>query len=327
MKAYIKAGLIVTGLLTLFSFGESVSLVRTLLQKVPPEEASHKNRYHYALYLPQNREALLSSLVEGAKEGAAKNDASLSVHTYDSSGTTLALASYTGVDGIIVCPDNDDQQMAVLLEKLRTDCIPLVLVNHIIPAEHPWPFVGTNNFDFGKKAAGQISSESRRSIKLAVIYSDKAPSIYAERELVEMGMKSVLGGSLSSPVSVQRTDMNPRDAEKIIYQLVRAQPELNVIVFTDEEDTLAGTQALIDLNLVGHVQIIGSGSDQAIQDYIRKGIIVASLVIDPRSIGNQAVTSLSELFRSGYTSNSVDTGIDVITRYNLARYRNSGRKS
>lgn len=321
VKPYVRVGLAVTGALALFSFARSVMLVRDLLSKDPVEVASQKVRYHFSIYLPEDRAALFADLVAGARESAASSDAAVSVHTYDGSGRDLLIARYTGTNGIIICPDLDDKVTASRLEEFRKVKIPVVLVNHNIAADKPWPFVGTNSYDYGMKAGMQIEPGEGKNINLAVLYSEKSPALFAERELFEMGITGVLGNSLASPVSVQRTDMNPRDAEKIVYQLVREQGGLNAIVFTSKEDTLAGTQALIDLNLVGRVQIIGSGMDRAILDYIQKGIIRASLATNPRATGYQAVESLAELCGSGYTSTSVDTGIDVITRDNVDTFK------
>ena len=41
-------------------------------------------------------------------------------------------------------------------------------------------------------------------------------------------------------------------------------PDLSGVIFTDEHDTVAGCQALIDLNLVGRISIVGAGSQKAI---------------------------------------------------------------
>lgn len=320
MKAYFKAGLAITGFLALFSFARSALLVRDMLARDPVEAAAQRVRYHFALYLPKDRAALFSELVAGARAGAVANNASISVHEYEASERDLSMARYTGADGVIVCPDLDDQTTSLRLEELKKALIPVVLVNHNIASDRPWPFVGTNNYDLGKKAGSQISRGEGESVKLAVIYSEKSPAVFAERELFEMGLTSAIGTSLGAPISVQKTDMNPRDAEKIVYQLVRDQGGLNAIVFTSIEDTLAGVQALIDMNLVGSVQVVGFGFDKTIQDYLQKGILAATLVTNPRATGYQAVASLAELSASGYTSNSVDTGIDVVTRADADLY-------
>lgn len=307
--------MIVAGALALTSFLISASLVRKLFREGPITPVMANMQYHFALYLGQSRSSFNADIVTGARRAAAESNASISIHTLDTQGIELNMASYIGVDGIVVSPNLDDNVTRQKLEKLRELKTPLVLVNHNVPSELPWPFIGTNNFDFGKKAGSLIrpDADSARKLRIAVVYSEKSPALYAERELVEMGINSVLSSRLLSPILGEHTDLNPRDAEKIVYQLVRMEPLLTTIIFTDSNDTLAGTQALIDLNMVGRVQIIGFGSVPGIREYIKKGIISGSLAVNPELIGYQAVKSLVELRSTGYTSTSVDIGIDVIT--------------
>jgi hypothetical protein len=59
--------------------------------------------------------------------------------------------------------------------------------------DQPWPFVGANNFDVGRRIgfiAGQLSGDP---VRLAVVYSGRSPGIYGERELVEMGITACSG--------------------------------------------------------------------------------------------------------------------------------------
>lgn len=321
MKLFVKIVLLLSGALAFFSFGMSALLVQDLLRKVPTHETQQKLEHHFSLYVPDNRNRYFSDLVAGARKGAAECHAALSVHQISFVGQDLRMASWSGVDGVIVCPDLDDTIVSRNLEKLRADKIPVVLANHNIPADQPWPFVGTNNFDFGKKAGAVARPSVPGGVRLAVVYSDKNPAIYAERELVEMGISSALGNRMTSSIASLKTDTNPRAAEETVYQLVRSRPDVTAILFTDSTDTLAGTQTLIDLNLVGRIQIIGFGSDPEILSYIKKGIISASIVISPELVGYRAVLSLAELCGAGYTSNSVDTGIDILTQDNVGVYK------
>jgi len=316
VKLQIKVALAVTGVFAFFSFGMSLYLVSGLLRKPSSEAVSGTTVRHFTLFLPKNRNYYFNDIMNGALKSAAEHGAVLSVHTIDSEGISLRMAAYSGVEGVVVCPDIDDAIIFESLMNLSRKQIPLVLVNHNIPADQPWPFVGTNNFDFGKKAGGLISSVDANPLKLAIVYSAKSPAIYAERELVEMGILGVLGSRLSGPISIHHTDLNPRDAEKTVYQLLRNEPEVNTILFTDLNDTLAGTQTLIDLNQVGRIHVVAFGNDPSIRHFIEMGIVKGSLVVNPFLMGYQAVKSLSELCTTGYTSTSVDSGIDVLEAKN-----------
>jgi hypothetical protein len=94
--------------------------------------------------------------------------------------------------------------------------------------------------------------------------------MYAERELVEMGLASVLGETLDLPVTRLKTDLNPQDAEKVLYQTFRDNPTIDTVVFTDVNDTLAGVQALIDMTSSARFGSSVSGDDPAIVEYVKK---------------------------------------------------------
>jgi ribose transport system substrate-binding protein len=141
--------------------------------------------------------------------------------------------------------------------------------------------------------------------------------MFADRELIELGMKNELQESGQFYLERFETSLNPLDAEALIYRIIKQNPEINYVIFTDSNDTIAAAQALIDMNMVGRIQLIGFGNEQSIREYIRKGVISASVVINPEKIGYQAVKSLIELSQSGFTSAAVDTGVEIVEKDTL----------
>lgn len=320
MKPLIRVGLVVSGLLVVVSLSLSILLLRGLFVRNSAGEPFRETVLaHFSLFVPNNRNDALESLIGGAKDIANTLGVALSIHPLDTRATSLHMARWTKINGVIIFSDGDENLILSKIEALRASKIPVVLINHNIHSERPWPFVGTNNFDLGKKASSLINKEMNSELCIAVLYTDKNPAVRSERELVEMGIFSGLNGISSTIIPSGRIAINPRDAENRVYELVRNNPKLHVIIFTDPEDTLAGTQALVDLNLVGRVQIIGYGDTPEIREYIRKGIINGSLSTNARLTGEQAILSLLELYKSGYTSNSVDIGIDILTRESIKK--------
>jgi ribose transport system substrate-binding protein len=278
--------------------------------------------YHFSLYLPDNRNSFFEGIIHGAELAAAELDSVISIHSIDPAKNELEFAAFTGADGVIVCPYLDNALAQRLLEKLSSRQLPTVLINYNVPSDRPWPFVGVNNYDLGRRI-GLVLPESPEKIRVAVVYSSKAPGIFRERELMEMGISASLGERLSGPIVRYRTNLNPLDAEALLVSIFRDSnirfgetffsPSVNTIVFTDPEDTVAAAQTLVDLNLVGQIQIVGFGDDPGVLENLRKGIVSASMVINAERIGYEAVHSLAALITEGFTSASVDTGIEVIT--------------
>ena len=316
MKRFLYLGLALTGLLSLTAF--FISLYQSLrLSNLVPEPGTALE-YHFALYIPDNRNSFFEGIIRGAEQAAADMNSAVSVHSIDPAKNELEYAAFTGTDGVVVCPYLDDATAKYYMDILKDNQVPAVLINHNLPSEQPWPFIGVNNFDLGSRI-GRILQETPEKTHLALVYSDKAPGIYTERELVEMGIYASAGDQLSGPIMHYKTSMNPLDAESLLVSIFRSvggstiRPVINTIVFTDPDDTIAAAQTLVDLNMVGQMQIIGFGSDPGVIENLKKGIINASVVIDPELIGYEAVRSLTALCTIGYTSASIDAGIEIIT--------------
>ena len=324
MKNLLRLGIACFGLLALATFLVSLSIARSLY--IQPPGGGSLN-YHYAIYLPDNRNSFFTGIIAGAELAAAEFSAAISVHSIDPAKNELEMALYTGIDGAVVCPYLDDNTARRQLDRLGSMRIPTVIINHNIPNDQPWPFIGNNNFDAGRRLGLAAAGISEGPVRLAVVYSDKSPGIYGERELVEMGIIAALGERLAAPITSFKTNLNPLDAEALLSRLFQAGASggaasappggddganFNIIIFTDSNDTIAAAQTLIDLNMVGRVQVIGFGSDPGVLENIRKGVIACTLAINPERIGYEAVRSLAALRQTGYTSTSIDTGIEII---------------
>jgi len=155
-------------------------------------------------------------------------------------------------------------------------------------------------------------SSDREKLNITLVYSEKNPGLMSEGNLIELGLRSTLG----ERVGIFRTDvtnLNPLDAERLTYELLHQKPAVDVIVLTDPNDTLVTVQAIIDLNLVGSVHVIGFGENETIREYISKGLVLGTIIRNPFRIGFSAVMALQEISTNGYTSAYVDTGISVIS--------------
>ncbi len=268
--------------------------------------------YHVALFLPATPSMFFDRVVAGATEAAGAQGVAISVHPIDVASPEFPLARHSGIDGVIIYPSYPEERLRPLLEQLDSVGIPVVLIEHGVADEWPWSFVGTNSFDLGRRM-GELAAEALPDpVNLALVYSEKSPGVASERELVELGINTTMGRRLAGPVLRKQTGLNPLDAENLTYRILRDEPHVNVLVFTDPADTLAAVQVIIDLNLVGRVQVIGFGMTETIQNYLDQGILAATIVVNPRQIGADSVRVLAGLIREGYSPGYVDTGVQVV---------------
>jgi ribose transport system substrate-binding protein len=312
MRGPLRVVFIGVALLFAFSLSQSIHTMVSLSRTVVERDGSERARsLHIAVFLPEQSTLFFQQIREGVVSAAPRYDLAVTFHPIGPDTGEFAHARYTGIDGAIIYPFLPEAEMLVRLEELDSMGIPVVLVEQDVADDWPWTFVGTNNFEMGRRIGTRLA-ESGADQRVVVVYSDKSPAVAAEKELIELGITSVMGDRLAVPIMRRQTTTNPLDAEALTYRLMRSDPPITALVFTDSDDTLAALQAIIDLNLVGEVRVIGFGVTDAILDYAERGILNAAIAVNPQRIGIEAVGVLSELIETGNAPAYADTGVEVI---------------
>ncbi|SIQ39268.1 monosaccharide ABC transporter substrate-binding protein, CUT2 family [Alkalispirochaeta americana] len=313
MQRYPRLLTLLFGLLFSIALYFSVSTIVSLSGTVSRAGSSAApQEYHLALFIPDSPSRFFEEVLNGASRAARSLGAALSVHRGGTESRSYRLAQYSGIDGAIIYPGSNLDEMRASLDRLKRAEIPLVLIEHGVTDDLPWPLVGTNTFDVGRKIGELAQDLTDEPLRMALVYSEKSPGIESEKDLVELGINTSLADHLILPIIRKRTGLNPLDAEHLVYNLLHKGPEVDLLVFTDTNDTLAAVQVVIDLNLVGSVQIIGMGMNKAISDYLDRGILAGVIVVNPYRIGFDAVRVLLSHLREGYSAGYVDTGVEMI---------------
>jgi len=278
------------------------------------DDGNHKDvkKYHYAFFLPASDYSFFKQLKEGALFATESMDCSITFHEIDADPMSFTMVPFSGVDGIVIYPYTKNERTVENLSRIAQAGIPVVQIENEIIRDETTFFIGTNNFETGK-AIGKLVLEAKRDfLNIALVYSDKNPGLMSDGNLIEHGLLSTIGDSLNN-LQTEVSSLNPLDAERLTYKLMRQDLPIDVIILTDPNDTLVTVQAIIDMNLVGAIQVIGFGEDERIKEFINKGLVIGTIIRNPYRIGFSAVMALQELSTNGYTSAYVDTGISVIT--------------
>ncbi|MBI9102054.1 MAG: substrate-binding domain-containing protein [Spirochaetales bacterium] len=276
------------------------------------ETIKDEQRFHFAFFLPESDYSFFRNLKEGAESATESMNCSITFHSIDSDPVSLEMAPFSGLDGVAVYPYKNDEMMLKSLDNIVKAGIPIVQIENEILRNESTFFIGTNNFESGKAIGSLALNAKKDKLNIALIYSDKNPGLMSDDNLIEMGMLSVLGDRLAS-LETRKTSLNPLDAERLVYELMRKPDLPDIIVLTDPNDTLVTVQAIIDMNMVGEVQFIGFGDNESIKEYISKDLVLGTIVRNPYRIGYSAVMALKEICTVGYTSAYVDTGISIIS--------------
>lgn len=287
-------------------------MVKTPFFSKKDADTKKELKYHYAFFLPAADHSFFSKVREGAVKAAKSMDCAITFHSIDSDPISFEMARFSGFDGFGLYLYQKDEKKLKILSELIKEGLPVVQIENEVIKSPDSLFIGTNNFNVGKDIGQLAKSTQMDTMKITLVYSKKNPGLKSDENLIEMGIKSVLGSRLSE-LRTEETSLNPLDAEMLVYKLLKTDPSIDIIVLTDPNDTLVTVQAIIDMNLVGMVKIIGFGDQKTIKSYINKGVLLGSIVRNPYRIGYSTVLALKEISTNGYTSAYVDTGVTILS--------------
>jgi ribose transport system substrate-binding protein len=182
------------------------------------------------------------------------------------------------------------------IDKAYDKGIAVVVVDHDAPGSKRDAYIGTNKLLLGKKAGQMVfkygEADSQTLIILGSDYTD--PSGSATNNYMN-GFRQVMEESkLSADILIAYASQNHVE---LILEEALIEGRINVVVCTDPQDTIRVMHQLIDFNRVKDIVLIGSGDLPQIQQAVRDGIIKASVVVDYKQMGVEAMEAYLSLTR------------------------------
>lgn len=234
---------------------------------------------------------------------------------------TIAIAAASRVDGIIV-QVTDQDQFVKEINKAVDEGIPVITIFEDAPNSKRLSYIGVNSYELGTLAAGLASKAIGNVGEMAIIFDGlEGKRFDTSKNLIEAGVREEL---VKNPkVELSKIDISTTGilgAEDIAKEIITQHHGINVVFCTSPNTTIGVAQAIVDLNMVGKIKIIGYGDDQDILKYIQIGVIDVSLLADNQSIGYQSIESSIKYLKEGRISDFEDTDIYVINKDNVEDY-------
>lgn len=233
----------------------------------------------------------------------------------------LDIAVASRVDGIITHV-SDPAVFAPIIDKAVTYGIPVVtVVSDAIDSKRA-AFIGANRYQLGFEGGRLVAEATGGTGKVALVLGEyPVEASTEEQDMLVYGFRNALKDMSGLEIAVVTTsNMGILSAEEITSDILLDNPDINMIYCTTAMDTLGVAQVVVDMNKVGLVGIVGYESIEEILRYIDKGVVYGTVASEPYEIGYNSIRSLVEVCTQERTSAFVDTGMQVITKENVAEY-------
>ena len=288
-------------------------------------------QYHFSLIINNEGDIYWDDFKKGALDAAKVNNVAIEINPVTDPDfnskivEAINIATRSKVDGIIVAGENTADYTAAI-NVATNEGIYIVVGAHETYDSARLCYVGANNYEFGRDA-GQLIQKlggPDSEVDLAVILprkrDDMADSVTdSQQQLILDGLNSV---ELNIASTLRRTS-DLLGAEDQIRSILTEYPDIDVIFCTNAKDTVAAAHVIIERNLVGKVNIVGTDVTDEISDYVKKKVIYGVLDRNGYRAGQRSVEALVYSMDGGFKSSFIDIYTDVYTSENISRYANA----
>ena len=205
-----------------------------------------------------------------------------------------------------------------LLDKAKAAGIPVI----IFDTDVDWPgkvsFVGSDNREAGRLAAGHIIKALDGKGKVAVVRGILGIRTHEERLA---GFREAIGAS----PGIQLVTVQPANSERglgmsVTENILTTHPDLRAIFATNDQMALGAVEAVGARNLTGKVAIVGVDATREAVTAIQSGKLSADVSMHPEALGGRAVEAAINAARGQPVAKRIDTGATLVTRDNATEY-------
>jgi len=224
-----------------------------------------------------------------------------------------------GVDGLAVAPTAPDQLLPVL-QRAAQEGIPVTVVDTDMPKfSQKTAFVGTNNIKGGELAADYIKKELGGKGTVGLITG--SPGVTSVEDRIKGVRQGLEGSGLKIVTELRARDCTRDNGVSAMEDLLTAHPEVSAVFAACGEPLVGGLQAVKAAGIKpADILLVGFDASPDEVAAIQAGDQDASVAQFPQNMGEQSVLAAAKVARGGTVEKVIDTGTEVVTKENAAKF-------
>lgn len=223
----------------------------------------------------------------------------------------------TSVDGIITSAQ-EEKQYIPMIKKAMNKGIPVVTIDTDAKKSSRIAYVGTNNIEAGNYAGQQLLEITFSKAKIGIVMAGMNTTSQVER--VE-GFKNYISDYPGMKIiAAESSNSDVIEAELVAKKMMNEHPEIDCLYCTSSVDGIGAARAVIDSNRKGKIKIVCFDDLPETLEFIKEGIIQASVVQKPYEMGFDSVNILVDKLEGKNISGEFPMGSIVVTKDNVYNY-------
>ena len=305
----------------LLALALGAALALTCLSACGGEQESGQ-RHKVVLVAKSTQTEFWLSVFAGAQAAAAEYNVELTTigpeteEDYETQNRMIAEVVESGAEALVFSAI-DFTRNAAAVDAAGQAGVKVVSIDSGVDSDQVGTYIGTDNYAAGRMAAQAALEGVEGELVVGLVNYDESTANGQERErgvrdaLAESGRARV-AASVTTLVEAERARADTAD-------LLRNNPEINVVIAFNEPTSVGAAQAAAGLRLADAVFLVGFDSNVATIDGLQEGYVDALIVQNPYAMGYLGVESAYRLLsgQGGALETTVDTSTQIVNRGNL----------
>ena len=283
-----------------------------------PTEARHR----VAIVAKSTRTEFWLSVFAGAQAAAAEYNVELDIsgpeteEDYETQNRMVAEAVDAGAEALVFSAI-DYENNAAAIDAAAAAGVRIVAIDSNVDSAAVQTYIGTDNYAAGQMAAQAALDAVDGELTVGIVNYDISSANGQERE---RGARDLFEESGRAQVAARiNTLAEAGRAQADTEELLRAHPDINVLLAFNEPTSVGAAAAVAAQDLSDAVFLVGFDSNLATVEGLQNGSVDALIVQNPYAMGYLGVESAYRLLsgQGGSLAPTVDTATSIVDLENL----------
>ena len=279
-------------------------------------------RHRVAIVAKSTRTEFWLSVFAGAQAAAAEYNVELDIsgpeteEDYETQNRMVAEAVDAGAEALVFSAI-DYENNAAAIDAAAAAGVRIVAIDSNVDSAAVQTYIGTDNYAAGQMAAQAALDAVDGELTVGIVNYDISSANGQERE---RGARDLFEESGRAQVAARiNTLAEAGRAQADTEELLRAHPDINVLLAFNEPTSVGAAAAVAAQELSDTVFLVGFDSNLATVEGLQNGSVDALIVQNPYAMGYLGVESAYRLLsgQGGSLAPTVDTATRIVDLENL----------
>lgn len=201
-----------------------------------------------------------------------------------------------------------------ILKEFDEHNIPVLLIDTDDPWENKTSYIGTDNFELGRKAGELMASQLLPGDEVALIAEDSTYRASVIGERIKGATFSLKDAGIKIVIETVKLPIEPSSVKRAMTMILRNHPNIKGVVAPTDIMALSALEVIEEHGY--NIPVMGADGIIEMVELIEDGTLTGTIAQNPYDVGYISVETAWKVINGEKVAKNIDTGLEIITKDN-----------